>query len=346
MNSVSIFLKTASCFFLLFSFFSNANSIQSVPESPNIFNEKSLYLKIPLMFKDYNKLLDNEPTANYIYPGSFYISSNGKIYIQYVFDPKTTNNVIVVYSAKGVYEGYYLISNGGQGVAGEGLIVKKNKDNEMTVYAGSTNGVMKAYILSHAKYGDLLKMYQSYAIGLYNQFTFYNKKWLVESIDRSDNVTSRTNLIYLDLDFNPLNKISLELQDSGYITDKTTRDAKKYNKRQGLGLCGDFLVAGYGAYYSKVVHDTTNTYQGIKLFDTNGNKLSQFMYNPKILISSFSNMGLKATRVENEGVTCSSDGRNLFSIFIYSDRKHPSIAKNEGIVIFKSSMQDLINKFN
>lgn len=344
MNKASNFLKLASCFCSLLPFLANANSIESGPDSNNIFNSKSLYLKIPLLFKDYNHLLTSEPAAKYIYPGSFYISNNGKIYIQYIFDPKTTNNVIVVYSPKGIYEGYYLISNGGPGVAGEGLVVAKNKDNEMTVYAGSTNGVLKSYSLTHAKYGDLLKINQSYAIGLYNQFTFHNQKWLIESIDRSNDVISRTNLVYLDSYFNPLNKIRLELQDSGYITDKTTRNAKQYNKRQGLGLCGDYLVAGYGAYYSKVVQDTTNTYQGIKLFNANGKNLSQFMYNPKKLISIFSSMGLKATRVENEGVACSSNGRNLFSIFIYSDRKHPSIAEYEGIAIFKSSMLDLMNK--
>lgn len=306
-----------------------------------IFNKNNIFLKLPLIFKDYNNLLKSTPSADYIYPGSFYIGRDNKVYIQYVFNPKVTNNIIVVYSNKGVYEGYYIIDNGGAGVAGEGLVVTKNADNVMTLYAGSTAGTMKSYNLEHVKYGDTLESNSDRHLGLYNQFTSYNNTWLIESISRVGKVVSRTNLTYLDGGFNKIKSIKLDIDDSGYITDKTTSDAKDYNKRQGIALCGDFLVAGYGAYYSKVVQGTTNTYQGIKIFDLNGNVLSKYMYNPEKLISSFSTIGLNANRVENEGVACSENGRNIYSIYIYSDRKHKSVASKEGIAIFKSDMSDL-----
>lgn len=341
-NFLAIFKVTLLLSLSLHNFNAIARNKEKT-EDNILYTKQSLLITVPLMFKDYAKLLQQSPAAEYIYPGSFYIGSDSRIYIQYVFNPKTVNNVIVVYSKSGVYEGYYLISNGGPGVAGEGLVVTKNKNNEMTIYAGTTNGIMKSYSLTDAKYGDLLPSNKSYDLNLYNQFTFYKGKWLIESIERFGDVTSRTSLVYLDNNFKPIKKIKLNIKDSGYITDTTTRDAKEYNKRQGLSLCGNYLVAGYGAYYSKIVKDTTNTYQGIKTFDSDGNDLSQFMYNPKKLISKFNDIGLKATRIENEGVACSNDGKDIFSIFIYSDRKHPKIAKNEGIAIFKSQIIELVD---
>lgn len=291
------------------------------------------YDKLPLMFDGYQKLIRQYPKSQYIYPGSFTISKSNDLYIQYIFQPKQKTNIIVKYDKGRNFSGYVLISNGGRGVAGEGLAIVKSPSGVESLVVGSNHGKIQFYDLARDFEGQRLHKNSEVNVGLFNEFAHYRDKWLVEANDGNMSLQNpRNKLVLLDAKFNVIKEIDQPLEYSGFITDYATHDAKQHNKRQGLSLGDNLFMSGYGAYYQRGKPQTLNTYQGYRVFDINGKLIQDNVSPPSVFFDK--NSWLKDyTRVENEGVYFDADRNLISAIYIYLDRKHPELAQKEGILI-------------
>jgi len=295
--------------------------------------KKDVYIKLPLLFKDYDNLINIYNGSTYLYPGSFAMDKN-YIYIQYVFEPKQKDNVIVLYDHQGNYKGYFLIDSGGKGNAGEALSIK-NIDNFTTkIYVASNDGFINTYLFHHDLQKKRLDKVSEDYTGVYNQFSYRNGRWLIEYYENQRNIhTQRTDLNLTDDGFNVIDKIKLPLRYSGFITADANKDARLYNKRQGLALGDFYFVASYGAFYYSKLASSKNTYQGIRVFNLSGDMVYEKIIDPKIFINSLIKIGYNVSRIENEGVFVSNDNKIIYSLYVYSDRVHKNTATKEGIVI-------------
>ncbi|NIF21180.1 hypothetical protein [Candidatus Pantoea multigeneris] len=297
----------------------------------NTHNEH--YDKLPLQFDGYQTLIQQYPKAKYIYPSSFTISKSNDLYIQYIFEPKQKTNVVVKYDKDRKFSGYALISNGGRGVGGEGLVIAKSPSGVESLVAGSNQGKIQFYDLERNFEGQQLHKNSEVNVGLFNEFAHYKDKWLVEANDGNMSIQNpRNKLVLLDEKFNVIKEIEQPLEYSGFITDFATHDAKQYNKRQGLSLGENFFISGYGAYYQLGKPQTLNTYPGYRVFDINGKLIQDNVSSPSDFFDK--KPWLKPySRIENEGVFFDPDRNLISAIYIYLDRKYPELVPKEGVLI-------------
>ncbi len=301
----------------------------------------AIYMKLPLLFNDYNGLL-KLTRGDYIYPGSFTMDDENNVYIQYILEPKQNDNIIVSYDKHGKYLGYHKIASGGKGGAGEGIAVIKNESGKKIVYVISNNGMLQSYLLSDQPFGGNLPRKSSVFLNGYNQFSFYNGNFIIESYDGPRTVkNSRNNLVIYSKDLDVIRRITLPTEYSGYIVKYSNSTASRFNKRQGIALSAHFFVASYGAYYSHEMSETPDTFQGVRVFSLSGRMLYEDIIKPKLFMSYLINNNLSVSRVENEGVFV--DDEYIYQMYVYSDRYHQATSRKEGIVILKSAIPLLIN---
>lgn len=302
------------------------------------YTKNDILIKLPLLFSDYDKLLGDH--SDYIYPGSFDIDNAKNIYIQYVYQPKNDKNIVVKYDKQGNYVGFFLIQNGGKGIAGEGIHVTSNNGKEVALVS-APNGELQYYDISNKYLDNTSPLLKSEKKDIYNQFSLSKSGLLVEKSDAKHSLSNpRNTLIFYPSKNNDRIEITQNIEFSGYITANAEANAENFNKRQGLALGDGFFVASYGAFYFNKIPQTQNTYQGIRIFSMHGDLINEKIFPPRVIMAFLHNNRMGVSRIENEGVSLSRDGKIIYSMYIYSDRKHPEVAKKEGIVI----LQDYVNK--
>lgn len=312
----------------------------SAYSDPVPYKTEDIYKKYPLLFNEYDHILADYPGVKYLYPGSFSIDAEDNVYIQYVFEPKQKDNVLVCYNSSGKYKGYYRIPSGGKGGGGEGVVVTTNELNMKSIYVVSNYGALQKYNMDSRFYGDELVKEQDFPVNVYNQFSVNEKYWLIESHVGERNISStRNKLKVYSRNFRLEKDIELPMMYSGYIVSDATSDAKDYNKRQGVALGADFFVASYGGFFFPKMQSTANTYQGVRLFDLNGRMQWERIFKPNEMIKNLKQLGLSVSRIENEGVVVK--GNIIYSMYIYSDRLHKNVSQHEGIIILKDQAKSL-----
>ncbi|MBB3322572.1 hypothetical protein [Atlantibacter sp. RC6] len=312
--------------------FSSANAHDSICKIAS----DNIYAKLPLLFDGYASTLKNIEGVDYLYPSAFTLHK-GKIYILYISQPKHKSNLIVVYDKAGKYLGYDYIDNGGYGVAGEGLAIVDNYNDRKFFAVGSTNGSLHYYEFNDNPNGRHLKLFSRFNVGLFNQFAWNDNRWLIEDNRGSSSPSNpRNHLLLLDRNFKLIVKIKQQLQHSGFITTTANMNALSYVKRQGVVLGNGFFASSYGAFYEKGAPQTKNVYQGYRVFNLEGDLLVDNVCKPVTMLESLTQMGFNVTRIENEGLYLNDINNTLYTLYVYNDRKHPSISKKEGIVILQN----------
>lgn len=303
-------------------------------------HQRKVVAKMPLLFPDHDAIMAANPAATYMYPQGFCIT-DGLIYITYPFEPKQLTNVVVVFSLSGSYQGYYYVQAGGAGAAAEGLVVT-DYYGEKKMFVGHTSGIIREFSMTGASYGDTLPLVQSHSVGLFNQFSFRNGTWLVEqNAPEVGQVLTRTVLNVFDAAFNLTSTISLPLHDAGYVTETTSPYSPQFNKRQGIAVGDNYFVCGYGGYFANGAADPGyNEYQGSKVFNADGSKRTESMLHPQAMMDIMRNViGLNVTRIENEGVCVSDDGKSIYSLFVHQERTGTEPYRS-GLVVFEDYSND------
>ncbi|WP_313667858.1 phage tail protein [Atlantibacter sp.] len=305
----------------------------SLPNTLFTNHSRTVAVKLPLLFKDHDAVKAQNSGATYLYPQGFAVTG-GKIYLSYTIEPKQTRNVLVQYSESGVYEGYFYVENGGYGVVSEGLVVTTDY-GATHAFVGSSNGILKQYLITGAAFGSTLQLVSDHDVGMYNQFGYRKGRWIVEqNKPELGQAITRTVLAMFDKNFNFVGQATLPLHDSGYITATTNAYAPLFNKRQGIALGDGYIACSYGGYFADGAAEGANQHQGVKVFSPDGVKLQESMLYPQKMIDILKSQGITATRIENEAVTCSDSGDHLFSMYVHQERGNAE-AYSEGILIMK-----------
>ncbi|MFS7357639.1 tail fiber domain-containing protein [Rahnella inusitata] len=296
-------------------------------------HQRRILTSLPLFIPDNDAILLQNTGTSYMYPQGL-CEYGGLIYITYPFAPTQTRNVIAVYNKNGVYQGYYYVDAGGPGYAPEGIVVTKDSGS-LKMYVGHVSGVIREFDLSSADYAQVLPLLRDIDVGLYNQFSYRKGTWLVEQqVPEVGQLITRTVLAVFDKNFRRVSTITLPFADSGYITEGTSDYSPYFNKRQGFALGDGFIVAGYGGYFSNGASDVGfNEFQGSKVFNIDGSKRTESILNPQRMMDLLSSEGFNVTRIENEGIAVSEDGRSIYSLYIHQERLS-SESYNSGIIIF------------
>lgn len=314
---------------------------QFKPEKIDIIanHKRKIVTRMPLLFPDHGVVMAANPAANYMYPQAFCVHNN-LVYITYPFEPKQDINTVIVYDINGDYKGYYYVQAGGPGFAAEGIVVTSDYGS-LRMFVGHTNGVLREFNLSGASYGSTLALLQSHDVGLFNQFSYRNGVWFVEqNSPEVGQVVTRTVLGVFDSGFNRLSTITLPLHDVGYVTETTSDYAPYFNKRQGIAVGDNYFVCGYGGYFADgAANPGYNEYQGSKVFNPDGTKRTESILDPQAMINLMKGAGLNVTRIENEGVSVSDDGKSIYSLYIHQERVGPE-AYVSGLVIFEEYSND------
>lgn len=301
-------------------------------------DKKEIRFDLPLLFPDYDAILAAHPDWTFIYPGSFCIGDDGKIYITYgPSNNAATERFVVVYSGEGEYLGYLQTNNGGTGVNGsavsEGIIVT-NYYGSLKLFLGSYDGNLAEFDISAVTYGTTISYTALHQVGLYNQFSFHNGMWAVEQAIPALGINRQRNVIaYFNSAFALTGFTEFSPYDAGYITSTTTDYGSLQTKRQAICLAPGVLIMAFGGVYitGTTVEAPTN-YQGVKAFSTDGHKMVEAVIPPTDFISVLDAKGLMTSRIENEGV-CYSNGE-VFTLWIYNNRT-ASNAYTNGILITK-----------
>ncbi|HFM1703098.1 TPA: hypothetical protein ACG6BA_005419, partial [Escherichia coli] len=132
---------------------------------------------------EYDDVLSQYDGAKYLYPSSFALDDDNNIYIQYIFEPKQKDNILVCYNKKGNYLGYYKIPSGGRGGAGEGLAIIQDYNGFNVVYVVSNTGTLQRYNMVSSLYGDRLFKERDFSINAFNQFSMSQDYWLIEGYE-------------------------------------------------------------------------------------------------------------------------------------------------------------------
>ena len=302
-------------------------------------HQRKIVATMPLLFPDHDAIMATNPSATYMYPQAFCVSED-LIYITYPFEPKQPNNVVAVFNISGIYQGYFYVQAGGPGFAAEGVVVTSDYGPKK-MFVGHTNGILREFNLEGASYGSNLPLVQNHEVGLFNQFSYRKGIWLVEQNSPEIGQTiTRTVLAMFDSNFNRLSTITLPLHDVGYVTESTSPYAPYFNKRQGIAVGDNYFVCGYGGFITDGAASAGyNEYQGSKVFNPDGTKRTESMLHPQAMMDLMKAAGLNVTRIENEGVCLSEDGKSIYSLYIHQERTGTE-PYNSGLVIFEEYSTD------
>ncbi|HAN8229954.1 TPA: hypothetical protein IF960_001849 [Escherichia coli] len=302
-------------------------------------HQRKIVATMPLLFPEYDAIMAANPSATYMYPQGFCVSED-LIYITYPFEPKQTNNVVAVFNISGIYQGYFYVQAGGPGFAAEGIVVTSDYGPKK-MFVGHTNGILREFNMEGALYGSNLPLVQNHDVGLFNQFSYRRGIWLVEqNAPEVGQKITRTVLAVFDSGFNRLSTITLPLHDVGYVTKSTSPYAPYFNKRQGIAVGDNYFVCGYGGFIADGAGSAGySEYQGSKVFNPDGTKRTESMLHPQAMMDLMKAAGLNVTRIENEGVCVSQDGKSIYSLYIHQERTG-SEPYNSGLVIFEDFSTD------
>lgn len=64
------------------------------------YSHNDIHITLPLLFNEYDDVLSQYDGAKYLYPSSFALDDDNNIYIQYIFEPKQKDNILVCYNKK------------------------------------------------------------------------------------------------------------------------------------------------------------------------------------------------------------------------------------------------------
>lgn len=306
-------------------------------ENKNKLSYKKIAYKLPLIFPDYDYILNFNSCA-YVYPQSFAIDDDN-IYILYSPDETTTlgNRWIVVYNKKSEYLGCFSAGlSGGEGLE---IIIEGNKKY---LYAKGEGVQLNKYDISVMPSNrDVLSPIDTLPVGLYYDFSYYKGTWLIEQTGTSLGGKIRRNVFGIfDDDFNSLGYITVNLKDTG-LWKSSDAYYNKIPKRQGVSLCGDVIYQATGGYWGRELGTPDPvTYQGIKVFNLDGNLKEETLLDPSKMRDKLISVGVNCTRIEHEGVKFFDD--KLYSMVMTLGR-YDTLASTEGILIFEEMNEDGIN---
>lgn len=253
---------------------------------------------LPITFPDYSAVLNQiKTTDTWMYPQAFTITNN-IIYVLYYTNVSFKGVVACFDFISGNYFGYYILGDRAESLC-EGIVVKDNK-----IFAGFGS---KIVVFQIDEFNSKLTEIEVHNVNLKAQFSYHNGEWFVEqNLNAATGFSTRTRFAVYDDDFRLKRYHYVPLHQSGYASDNDS----SFTKRQSICFKHSYTLSGFGGYYDKNKSLSPKLYQGAAL-SVGNNIVAQVMYDPKLLLNKLNRLGILASRIENEGVFISDDGRCL-----------------------------------
>lgn len=300
-------------------------------------HKKKVVAKLPLLFPDYAFLVARDGNT-YLYPqGFFWDEKANQILVAYNGSGGTVNRIIAAYDAATcAYQGCYQLSLNNSG-GGENFTVVYKADGKRYL--------LNKYDASNVAYFDITAQPANRALvapasivplAMYFQMSYNNGQYLLEQSGPAiGGATSRTVFgVYNDA-LNRTGQLSFSRFDSGFQAAEDNALAPYIPKRQGIALGDGFVVTAHGGIvmFDGTFVDRKYSYQGVRLYTTDGHKLYESICEPRAMKAIFEANGLAVTRFENEGVCFTESGR-IVTLNLYQGR-FDATAGTEGIVLLE-----------
>lgn len=255
---------------------------------------------LPITFPDYQAVLNQiKTTDTWMYPQAFTVDKN-VIYVLYYTNASFKAVIACFDFISGRYLGYYIAGNKTAGGVCEGVVIKDD-----TIFVGFDSHIV-AFALP-ASYNVRLTEKSSIDVNLKAQFSYSNGEWIVEqNLNAATGFSTRTRFAVYDNEFVLKRYHYVPLQQSGYASNNDTA----FTKRQSISFKHGYTLSGLGGYYDNSKTVSPKLYQGAVLA-VGDNILAQAVYEPKLLLNKLNDIGVRASRVENEGCHILDDGRCL-----------------------------------
>lgn len=307
--------------------------------------KRSVFLKLPFIFPDYQKALQSvSPTSNgYLYPQGFSHDNINNTYINYSAS-KPYGMILVKYSSKGIYQGWVRVKSG----LIENIVIV-NQGNKLKLFSKTENNTLAWYDITSLKWsGDvinpnIIEKVQSVKLRIAQE----NDTWIIEK----DNINSNlkiTQFDILDKNFNKKKTIYIPKTIVGFQLPKYPM----YNyipKMQGIVLKNNQIYIGTGGSYIPSI-DGKNSFPvsalGLIKIDLNGNLIDYSAINAtKYLDYKKLNGYPNSIRTEVEGLSKLNDG-TITQLVILSNRYDTEENRKNGIIIEKLNINNGVDYKN
>ena len=304
------------------------NANLSTREIKNSIFKKKVINQFPLLFPDYQKILE-KTGGEYLYPQGFNIDfTTNELFILYSPTGGTNQRWIVVYDLlDGSYKGCFGAGSSG----GEGLVIKYENGQRYLYVKTTGTQIGKFLINSLPSNRSILSPISEHDCGLYFNFSNYKNDWIVEQSGASLGASIRRNVIsFFDSNFNKKGEITIDVGIGGTWVGSYT---DYIPKRQGFALGDNVIYQSTGGYYGAGEIEKPYNYQGIRVLNLDGTLRNEGLLSPTKMIEILNQHGYEASRVEHEGCICNSLG-DVYSLCVTRGR-FDSNASSGGILIFK-----------
>lgn len=313
--------------------FGEAGSAIGSLSGPSVgaIHRRKIALQLPLFFPDYASLIA-ETGAAYIYPTSFAIDTvAGQIFVAYGYDsPTPGHNVVAVYSwPAGNYISCFKVAYDN---AGEGLEV---------VYSGATRYIYTSSGASIARY-DITSLpankaspaATNFAVNLDTQFAHAGGKWYVEQVETGATSTRTIFKVFGSDLATVLETKIFDIADTGFITTGTSAYGSLIPKKQSIAFGQSYILTAHGGYFGNGDAVTGYAFQGIRVYNSKCQAVAESLLDPQAMVTRLAAEGLTVTRIENEGVKITPDGK-VYSLFVHRGRLDSPSPTTDGLVIFE-----------
>ncbi len=300
-----------------------------------IIFKRSLFLELPLIFKDYETAYAAvSPVPNgYLYPQGFAHDDQDNTYINYA--AANSRSVIVKYDKNGTYIGYCLIISGSP----EDIVVKRESD-VLKLYTKTTSHVLAwADITSNVWKGETLTATEISSVqSVHLQMDYDKGRWIIEQryADLGQSV-SRTKYRIYDDNFVHISDFYTQRSVVGFQTS-TNEDYPYIPKTQGVALKDGHILFGLGGSYIPSVDGLNSSMPvsaiGLAKLSLNGDLISYGAINARKYLDVAQTKYSYAIRTEAEGLSKLSDG-TLTQLIILGNRNINDQNKAFGIIIEK-----------
>lgn len=333
----AIKIASVACCFLL-SMNAVAREKDNNPEIPK--ETYSFDLIKNLSFEpDRGPVSENVLKGSHSYPQGFYIDNRkNQLFILRYAMKKPNIPLIDIYNWDSLTYQKTLFLDNTNGRISEGLHVD-SKDGKELVYIRGADSLLKFVIPQDASEGEFISGEVVIKAPIAQSFSFYGDKIFVESYDpgqaNAKGEQSRGDYLIYDRKFSKTGIVKFDEKYSG----TTKSEENKTPKHQGFSAYSKGFVMSMGGYWKVGAPVTPYNYQGFNFFDTEGKLISSRYMRPDIMVKLINEHGVKADRIENEGVQVLEDGSIITLNVIKASPK-----SSGGLLILKLTDEGTINK--
>lgn len=299
---------------------------------------KKVHLNLPVRGPNYETILSNEGLS-FLIPQSFTVDwTDNLMYINCSGDVATGHLWVRVHNfSTGEYVTTFSTPMALTQNYSEGIVVRR-EGGLRKLYMQTAPDVIGRFDITTLP-DDMSNILSeaTYTVGVHSQFDFRNNKFLVQQRGPTLGADTRRNnfAIYDSTLSTRLGTLLLGNDDAGPWTSSSLADY--IPKIQTMQIGDGVYFASCGGFHSVGSTSIPYSYQGIKIFNSDGSLITENLIDPEPMSAVLNSNGIFCDKVEYEGAVMSPDGR-IYSLCL-TVSNGSSNAPFRGITIFEEYAQ-------